>query len=188
MRVSWSTEQTSSNTDIGHYQTVSGVADKKSGNIEVRLLGSYRWWDNTGVAIGRGLPYDTNYFLYQIPDYKSYQSELTVNGSSFDDRLKWTAGLFFFQEASPHDGGYLWLFLPSGIAPTAASGKQITVTDGSRNGQRNTSYAAYTQATYSIWPDTRLTAGIRYTVDERYAHLATQTILTPATPATIPAM
>ncbi len=180
----WSTEQAVSNSDVGHYQTVSAVADKTLGGIDIKLLSSYRWWDNTGQAISRGLPYATNIFNYAYPKYQAYQSELTFNGQAFDDRLKWTGGLFFFRETSPNDGGYLWLFLPSGGVPAAASGKQITVTDSSQNGEENTSYAGYAQATYAMRPDTRLTAGLRYTLDERFAHMATQTIRTPATLAT----
>src|SRR6185312_1524099 len=42
--------------------------------------------------------------------------------------------------------------------------------------------------TYSIWSDTRFTAGVRYTYDERYAHVATQSIRTPATAATTNAL
>ncbi len=180
----WSTEQAVSNSDVGHYQTVAAVADKNLHGVDIKLLSSYRWWDNVGQAISRGLPYATNIFNYAYPKYQAYQSELTVNGQAFDDRLKWTTGLFFFRETSPNDGGYLWLFLPSGVVPTAASGRQITVTDSSQNGEENTSYAGYAQATYSLRPDTRLTAGVRYTLDERFAHMATQTIRTPATLAT----
>ena len=76
--------------------------------------------------------------------------------------------------------------LPSaGSAPTAAAGKQITVTDWSQQQRaEHRPMPAYAQATYSIWPDTRLTAGVRYTYDERFAHIDSQTILTPATAAT----
>ena len=181
----WSTEQTLSNADVGHYHTVSAVADKTFDDIDVKLLGAYRWFDSFGQSNSRGLSYDTTNFLYQVPGYKSWQSELTVNGAALDNRLKWTTGLFFFQESSPNDGGFEYLFLPSaGSAPTAAAGKQITVTDWSRNGERNTSYAAYAQATYSITDDTRLTAGVRYTLDQRSAFIDTTTIRTPATAAT----
>ena len=65
--------------------------------------------------------------------------------------------------------------------PRPAPGKQITVTDWSKNSEQNSSYAAYAQATYSIWSDTRVTAGVRYTYDERSADINSQTILTPAT-------
>ncbi len=47
-----------------------------------------------------------------VPDYKSVQSELTVNGQALDNKLQWTAGLFYFMEDSPHDGGLFYLFLP----------------------------------------------------------------------------
>ena len=40
---------------------------------------------------------------------------------------------------------------------------------------------AYAQATYSITDDTRLTAGVRYTMDQRDAYMDTTTIRTPAT-------
>jgi iron complex outermembrane receptor protein len=180
----WSTEQAVSNYDVGHYQTWSAVADKTLGGVDVKLSGAYRAWNTTGVASSRGLPYATNIFLYATPDYRSYQSELTINGQGFGDRLKWTTGLFFFRETSPNDGDQLYLFLPSGNTPAAVAGKQITYTNPTGNDGRNTSYAAYAQATYAIGPDTRLTAGVRYTVDQRFAHLETQTIRTPATAAT----
>ena len=72
--------------------------------------------------------------------------------------------------------------------PTAVAGKQFSITDWSNNSEKNSSYAAYAQATYSIWSDTRFTAGVRYTYDERYAHVATQSIRTPATAATTAAL
>ena len=180
----WSIEQAAPNYDVGHFQVVSGVVDKMFGNIDVRLTAAYRWFDTTGASISRGLPYDTNIFIYDTPDYKSYQSELTVNGSEFDNRLKWTSGLFYFRETSPDDGDQNYLFLPSGVTPTAATGKQITYTNPTTNGQENTSYAGYLQSTFSVRPDTRITAGVRFTEDDREAQLLTQSVRFPASPAT----
>jgi iron complex outermembrane receptor protein len=177
----WSTEQTVSNRTKGHYQTVSATVRKTIGDVEVNWLTAYRWWDNLGTSIGRGLPYDTAHYEYQVPDYKSYQSELTLNGQSLGGRIHWTAGLFYFHEDSPNDGGLFYLFIPNSGFPQPVSGRQITLQDGGRNSQRNSSYAAYGQATYAITPDTRLTAGVRYTYDERYALIGTRTVLFPAT-------
>ncbi len=180
----WTTEQTVSNLDVGHYQTLSATVNKRFSDIDVKWLTAYRWWDNRGTSVGRGLPYDTADYEYQVPDYKAVQSELTVNGQAMDNRLQWTTGLFFFQEDSPNDGGLFYLYLPSAVTPQAASGKQITLQNGGRNSQRNTSYAAYGQATYSLTSDTRLTAGIRYTYDERHALIGTRTDIFPASAAT----
>jgi iron complex outermembrane receptor protein len=181
----WSTEQTLSNGDVGHYHTVSAVADKLFDDVDIKLLAAYRWFDNFGSSNSRGLSYDTTNFTYGMPNYQSWESELTVNGTAFDNRLKWTGGLFFFEESSPRDGGFEYLFLPSaGSAPSPVAGKQITVTNWSNNGERNTSYAAYAQGTYNLTDDTRLTAGIRYTIDQRAAFIGTTTTRTPATAAT----
>jgi iron complex outermembrane receptor protein len=181
----WSVDQDISNLVGGHYGTYSATINKSFGDIDVRWLGAYRTFNSKGTAVSRGQPFETNTYVYAFPNYQSYQNELTVNGKAFDNRLQWTTGLFWFDEKSPNDGGQLYLFLPSaGSAPTAASGKQLTVTDWSRNSEENSSYAAYAQATYSVTPSTRLTAGVRYTYDERHAYVATQTIQTPANATT----
>ena len=181
----WSTEQALSNLDVGHYHTVSAIADKKlDGDIDVKLLGAYHWFDSTGQAVSRGQPYVASVYLFNVPKYQSWQSELTVTGSDFDDRLKWTSGLFFFEESDPADGGLQDLFLPSaGTPPSAAAGKQISVTNSATNGELNISYAGYAQATYEVIPGTRVTAGARYTMDQRNAYLDTAKIQTPTTAA-----
>jgi iron complex outermembrane receptor protein len=181
----WSTDQDVSDLSQGHYETYSATASKTVGDIDIRAMAAYRTFANTGTAVSRGQPFEANTYVYNFPYYHSYQSEVTVNGKAFDSKLNWTTGLFWFNEKSPNDGGQLYLFLPSaGSAPTATAGKQLTVTDWSHNSEENSSYAAYAQATYSVTPSTRFTAGVRYTYDERYAHIATQTIQTPASTTT----
>ena len=181
----WTTEQALTNYSVGHYETYSAQVDKAlNDKLDLQVTAAYRNWDTSGIASSRGLPYATNIFAYGTPNYRSYQAEATLNGRSFDDRLKWTTGLFYFRETSARDGDSVFLYLPSGNIPAAAAGRQITYTDGTRNGGENRSYAAYAQGTYDLTPKTRLTAGARYTVDEREALLATQTIRTPASPAT----
>jgi iron complex outermembrane receptor protein len=148
-------------------------------------MAAYRTFNNNGTAVSRGLPFESNTYKYNFPDYESWQTELTVNGKAIDNKLQWTTGVFFFSERSPNDGGFLYQFLPVAAGPPLAqTGKQINVTDWSNNSESNSSYAAYAQATYSIWSDTRVTAGVRYTYDERFAHVASQQIRTPASVAT----
>ena len=148
----WSAEQDISNLSVGHYGTYSAIANKNFGDIDVRLMTAYRRFDSTGTAVSRGLPFESNTYKYNFPSYGSWQSELTVNGKSFDNKLQWTAGLFHFNERSANDGGFLYQFLPSaGGPPAAVAGRQFSITDWSNNGEKNSSYAAYAQATYSIW-------------------------------------
>ena len=99
-----------------------------------------------------------------FPNYQSWQSELTVNGNGFDNRLKWTTGLFFFQESSPDDGGFEYLFLPSaGSAPPPVAGKQFTVTDWATMASATPAMPPMPRRPTASPSDTRLTAGVRYT-------------------------
>ena len=178
----WSAEQAVSNLGSGHYQTYSATADQHLDFADIKLMTAYRTWDNASIAASRGQAYETNTYHFGIPDYQSWQSELTLNGSTLGDSLKWTSGLFYFTEGAA-DGALLYQFLPSaGSAPSAS--KPITITDSRNNRERNSSYAAYAQATWTVFDGTRLTAGVRYTYDERFGHLATQNIKTPATQTT----
>ena len=141
-------------------------------------MAAYRTWDNASIAASRGQAYETNTYHFSIPDYQSWQSELTLNGGLFGDSVKWTSGLFYFTEGAA-DGALLYMFLPSaGSAPSAT--KPITITDTRNNRERNSSYAAYAQATWTVIDGTRFTAGVRYTYDERFGHLATENIKTPS--------
>ena len=98
----WSTEQAVSNADIGHYQTVSLTVNKSfSDDIDVKWLTAYRGFDDHGTSISRGLPYDTADYEYRDPGYKSYQSELTINGAALDNKLKWTTGTVFLPGRQP---------------------------------------------------------------------------------------
>ncbi|RYG38037.1 MAG: TonB-dependent receptor [Burkholderiales bacterium] len=180
----WSTEQAITNENVGQYDSYSALAEKSFGNsLNVRLLTAYRAFDNHGASAGRGLSYVTNINASRTPEYRSYQAELTFDGQALDDRLNWTAGLFYFRETSPNDGGENWLYLPNAGTPAPVAGRQITYTDQTSNTGANTSYAAYSQATYAVVPSTRLTAGLRFTVDERSALLTTRSNRFPATAA-----
>jgi iron complex outermembrane receptor protein len=180
----WSTDQADNNGNTDHFQTYSLEAHKNFDAFDVKWLGSYRTYDSIGNAFSRGLTYDAAQFQFQVPDYSAYSSELTFNGSSFSDRLKWTAGFFYFREEANNQGSTTYLFSPNFPQPTAIAGRQVTLTDTTGNGGANESYAGYAQATYSILPELRFTAGVRYTIDERDANISSTSVRFPATLAT----
>ena len=188
----WSTEQAMNGLSKGQYATYSLTANKVINDINIKAMAAYRTWNNTGISVSRGQPFATNIYTYNTPNYESYQSEVTVSGKAFAEKLQWTTGVFYFSERSPNDGGTLALFSTNGgsvppaapSGPSAVSGRQITFTDWSRNSEQNHSYAAYAQGTYSIWDDTRVTAGVRYTYDERQATINSTSTQTPATTTT----
>ncbi len=179
----WTTDQAVSSRNTDHVQSVSGLIDKTFGDINVKLVTGYRWFDTYGVSASRGLPYDVVQTTYQVPNYSAYNSDLTVNGSLLEDALKWTTGAFVFTEKS--SGGLAqYLGSPHFTGPQAVAGRQVTLSDLINNSGRNKSYALYGQATYAVTPELRATAGARYSIDKRSAHIVSQTVRFPATPAT----
>jgi iron complex outermembrane receptor protein len=187
----WTTDAAQTNWDTDHIHTVSAtVDDTHLDNVEIKLLGGYHWMDTEGIAASRGDPYITLDGSYDSPGYKSYDAELTFNGKLFDDRLKWTTGLFFFDEEQPMSyGNASALYSPNYPVPSSTSGHQITLSTYNGTGQgQNYSYAGYAQATYSILPELRVTGGIRYSVDDREAATSAETLKFPATSATAPAV
>ena len=98
----WTMDQAISNADVGHYRTYSATANKSSGDIDVKLmarlsrLGQYRHRGQPRPALRH-----QRSIVYSMPDYQSWQSELTVNGKALDDKLKWTSGPVLLQRAQP---------------------------------------------------------------------------------------
>jgi iron complex outermembrane receptor protein len=180
----WTTDSSNDNEDTDHFQTYSIQLGKSFDDIDVKWLSAYHTYNEVGIADSRGDPYDTLQTAYQVPDYQSYSSELTVNGNAFADKLKWTTGLFYFRESSPNSGSLSYLYSPNYPKPAATSGHQVTLTDTENNSGANASYAAYAQGTYDILDDLHLTAGVRYTIDRRDANIDSTSVRFPATPVT----
>ena len=184
----WTIDQAENNYSSGHFQSVSGTYDRSFGSIGMKLMGGYRWTDSRTLYYSRGAPYATLQNEGADPDYNAYTSELTFNGSLLDTQLNWTAGAFFFAESVSQQGNRDYLFSTNQVRPQPVSGRQITLADTTANAGKNTSYAGYGQATYSIRPDLRFTAGVRYSIDERKAHIASFSTRFPATAATTAAI
>jgi iron complex outermembrane recepter protein len=72
------------------------------------------------------------------------------------DRLEWIAGMFYFNDKAGFDPIH---FTGAGFAPLPFVNSYGIMT--------TKSYAAFAQATATLFPDTHLTTGARYTWDER---------------------
>jgi iron complex outermembrane receptor protein len=129
-------------------------------------------------------------------DQSNFSQELQLSGNSFDDRLKWVGGLFFFREDGRDffdvlfvDGLYEALeALPDAIIPLGAGvtcppppGVMMPCAGGAGNPLNAAldydarfyndieiaSYAAYTQGTFQLTDQFSITAGLRYTYEEK---------------------
>lgn len=121
-----------------------------SDSVTFKSISAYRTMENESAADSDGTPIE----LTGTEDDQSYDffsQEFRLLGSAFDARLDYAMGLFYMDESGDVDAG------------TRIYGnltRQIAEFD-------NQNWAVYGQATYSLTERLRLTAGIRYTEEDR---------------------
>ncbi len=104
--------------------------------------------------------YQTGFFRYAQAHDEQFSQELQANGTALDSRLNWIAGLYYFHEIGTQDyqdqinfgNDFIYKVLPT---------LQDQITQG---------YAAYTQGTYKVTDDISVTAGLRFSNDDKTLH------------------
>jgi iron complex outermembrane recepter protein len=86
-----------------------------------------------------------------------FSQELQATGASFADRLNWVMGAYYFREAATDNADF------NVLVPLFGNAAGF----GQHNAVLNSSIAAYGQGTYKLTERLRLTAGIRFTHDEK---------------------
>jgi iron complex outermembrane receptor protein len=108
-----------------------------------------------------GLDFDASPFAlgdqWVDDDQAQFSQELIATGSSFGDRLNWASGLYYLREAGAND-----IYLPLSYAANPDGYDTFTTND-----YVNKSYAAYAQGTFDVTDALSLTAGGRYSTDEK---------------------
>ena len=99
---------------------------------------------------------------FQDDDSKQLTQELQLSNNG-DGPLKWIVGGFYLDEKGKTFSGLAFNGLAAALGFPAGSIEGILI-DGKSNTK---SYSAFAQATYSLSDATRLTAGIRYTKDDK---------------------
>ncbi|MFV3075523.1 TonB-dependent receptor [Niveispirillum fermenti] len=137
------TRQTKADVDV--FGT-SLTLDWEGDGVSVKSITAYR---EMQAVFGRDTDHTPFDYLYSANDQEQdqFSQEFQVTGRSFDDRLKWLVGAYYFKESAFDD------YISAGAV------------NGSRglNHVRNSNWALFTEATYDLTPDLHLTAGLRYT-------------------------
>ena len=138
----------------------TGTLDIELGAVDIKSITAYRdsnsgnTLDLDGTAAGV-ITFDSQYEQHQ------FSQELQISGDT--GRLEWIIGGFFFDESGTERSDSRVLYgspvIPGGLS-LAPSGRNLT-----DFGSQST--AIFAQGNYSISDDLRLTAGFRYTWDER---------------------
>jgi iron complex outermembrane receptor protein len=100
------------------------------------------------------------FLLYTINDTDSISQEFKLNGTAANERLKYTAGIFGYKEESFSfigDSINLWLGGPRVPLPFFSRNYDVDVT----------SFAAFAEATFDVTDRFSITAGARYTDDDK---------------------
>ena len=105
--------------------------------------------------LGRDLTHSTNIQFGRTIDvfnHQQFSQELQLQGNAFDDRMKWIAGLYYFDEKGLNIDDVN--FNP--VVHLISGGKV-----------HNNSIAAFTQATYDVTDKLSITGGLRWTKDTK---------------------
>jgi len=134
---------------------LSATLNVDLGWSQLKSITAWRSLESNGLNDLDALPYlilNSNY----VNDQSQFSQELQLSGGS--GALNWIGGLFYFEE----EGDELTR------SQTMFSGGGVNRNDGTAE---NTSYAAYGQLYYDLTDKLRLSAGLRYTEDERDVEL-----------------
>lgn len=121
-----------------------------SDSVTVKSITAHRTMENTSAADSDGTPLEIT-GTEDDQSYDFFSQEFRLLGSAFDARLDYAMGLFYMDESGDVDAG------------TRIYGnltRQIADFD-------NKNWAVYGQATYALTNRLRLTAGVRYTEEDR---------------------
>ena len=151
--------------DTNRYKSfgLSGtLAYELSDTVTIKSLTGYRDlsqvqeqdWDRTPIPLVQ---------LNEAIDVEYFTQELQLSGSSFSDRLKWVAGLFYYWDRANDDRRR---FDPS------AGANSLIMGDVGKGHLENKnivtkSYAAFAQGSFSFTDALTLTVGLRWSKDEK---------------------
>lgn len=125
--------------------------EKGIGGITLLSISSYRRTNMQVVADFDGTEFNAAQ-VNRRDHREAMTQELQVRGG--DDRFNWVTGLYYFHLKNDNNGPRLsGLAFPGGLAISSEDTADA--------------YAGYVQGTAEILPDTRLTLGARYTIEDR---------------------
>lgn len=124
-----------------------------SDNIDFKSISAYRTLDAEFGRDGDNSPIMIDHTSNDY-QHEQFTQEFQLTGLSFDGKLKWLAGLYFFTENGEDN-----VYVPLGGIPFLNL-DQLNIVS-------NQSYAAFTQMSYNLTEDFSVTAGLRYTKENK---------------------
>ncbi len=171
----FSDEFNSNETDV---RGLGMTVDWDLGDWSIKSITSYR-----DLEVLNGVDPDGS--IYRIINEVStheqdqFSQELQLSGLSFDDRLNWVMGLYYFEEDGNgttetdvytdlyHLSPVFWELWELGVAQIVPPGIPLDIGFTDVMSFDTKSYSAFGQGTYSVTDRFSITAGARYTHDKK---------------------
>ncbi len=131
-------------------------------DITLTSISAFRNLKSYSVIDDDGMPFD--YGVSKVDERQDqFSQEFRLNGRAFDHRLTYVGGLYYFHE---HDNQFLDLPLYYGLYQASGLSAYSLSTQADLD-ITNKSYAAYGDATFAVTSKINLSAGLRYTYEQK---------------------
>ncbi|MDT8398816.1 MAG: TonB-dependent receptor [Pseudomonadales bacterium] len=124
-----------------------------SDNVHVKSITAYRDFTNTFGRDSDGSPLPED-ITWDTSKHDQFSQEIQVTGVAFEDRLNWAFGGFYYN-ADDSNQGFNALF------------PLFFVAQNHKDVQETENWAVFAHGTYGITDSLSLTAGLRYTEDDK---------------------
>src|SRR5690606_25242173 len=133
-------------------------------NVRLKSITSYREFENTFGRDSDGTPLPIDH-TWDTSIHEQFTQEFQFTGVAANDRLDWATGLFFYDADDSNQG---WNFLYPFILST----------NNHKDVQTTENWAVFVHGTYQINDVLSITAGLRYTDDQKDVNVFRQDFVT----------
>jgi iron complex outermembrane receptor protein len=149
-----------------------------SDNVQLKSITSYRDWENTFGRDSDGTPLPVDH-TWDTSIHEQLSQEFQLTGVTENGRLDWATGVFYYDAEDSNQG---WNFLYP----------LFFLTNNHKDVQTNESWAVFVHGTYEFTDVFSITAGLRYTDDQKDVNVyrqdfVTGTVTIPNTPVNVEA-
>jgi iron complex outermembrane receptor protein len=164
--------------ELQHWGVAATVDWDASDNIHFKSITSYREFENTFGRDSDGTPLPVDH-TWDTSKHDQLTQEFQITGFAFNQRLDWATGFFYYSADDSNQG---WNFLYPFILST----------NNHKDVQEIESWAVFVHGTFDINDVLSVTAGVRYTDDQKNVNVYRQdfrtgVVIIPNTPVSVDA-
>ncbi len=150
--------------ELDHWGIAGVIEWQMMDSVHVKSITAYREFKNTFGRDSDGSPLPIDH-TWDTSIHEQFTQEVQLTGIAFDDRLDWAAGFYYYDAQDSNQG---WNFLYP----------YILSTNNHRDVQDLENWAIFFHGSFAVTDRINLSAGIRYTEDDKTANIFRQDFIT----------